>query len=86
MIERLKREIESLTQQAQEYANLHQQAIGALLLAKSLLESFESEAVPVNGTRPLTVEQFAEMVGGKGAIAEIVPLPQDNGNESLPKA
>ena len=62
----LRAEIENLKQQRQQAADVYQQATGALLLAESMLARFDGN--------DMTVNQFAEMIGGNGATADITPL------------
>lgn len=64
--EQLRAEIESLERQRQQAADTVQQAIGAISLARALLAQLENA--------PVTVNEFAQAVGGPGARAEVATV------------
>lgn len=63
--EELRQEIANLEQQQQQALAVYQQATGALALARSMLGRFDDD---------MTVNEFAEMIGGNGAVADIQPV------------
>jgi len=67
--EDLREEIANLERQRNEYLVAYQQAVGALQLAHAMLARLDDS--------DLTVDQFAEMIGGAGSTATIVPNGED---------
>lgn len=65
----IRQNIEALEQQRDQALATYQQALGALQFAHAMLKQLE--------TSDLTVEQFAEMIGGNGATATISALDDD---------
>lgn len=68
LIADLDTEIASLTQQKLQAEAVAQQASGAIQMAQEFKRRLQTEA------GSLTVQQFTELVGGKGAKAQITPV------------
>ena len=63
LAEELKQEIDNLKAQQKNALEVYQQATGALALAEHLLKRLEADS--------MTVQEFAEAIGGAGAVATI---------------